>query len=132
MPIIKQRKKKNIETSQIKQLQSEDSDDNQAYKDSQFSVEAIMGWRKVGKKNMYLVKWQDYPPSENTWEPEENLGNCDDLIKTFMESQNYKVKYKQEPPLSPTKRTTGRIVSKGAKMSASKNDESRMNISVLS
>lgn len=29
------------------------------------------------------MSWKGYPPSENTWEPEDNL-NCKDMIERFM------------------------------------------------
>ena len=31
----------------------------------------------------YLVKWKNYPPSENTWEPKKNLKKLDYMIKEY-------------------------------------------------
>lgn len=50
-------------------------------------VEAIRGWRYDcrAKCIQYLIKWQNYPEEDNTWEPQEHL-NCDDLLKQFERS----------------------------------------------
>ncbi|KAJ3336108.1 hypothetical protein HDU93_003639 [Gonapodya sp. JEL0774] len=39
------------------------------------------------KKRKFFVKWENYPESQATWEPESNMIDCDDLIATFMESR---------------------------------------------
>ncbi|KAL6161700.1 hypothetical protein ACJBU6_00803 [Exserohilum turcicum] len=46
-------------------------------------VEAIRDLRKIGRQWKYLVKWQGWPDSQNTWEPEENLTNCKSLIREY-------------------------------------------------
>jgi hypothetical protein len=40
-----------------------------------YVVERICEWLRVGKTNhmQYLIKWQGYKESENTWEPRRNL-----------------------------------------------------------
>jgi len=50
------------------------------------SVEEIMGARQKGKSMEYLVKWEGYPSSENTWEPASNLESCQDLVDAYMKS----------------------------------------------
>jgi transposase InsO family protein len=34
-------------------------------------------------ERFYLVKWLGYPDSENTWEPETNLRNCQQLLRRY-------------------------------------------------
>lgn len=46
-----------------------------------FDVEEILDkkYNARERKNYYLVKWEGYPPEQNTWEPEENLETVPDL-----------------------------------------------------
>ena len=34
-----------------------------------YDIERILKCRKRGNKKEYLIKWQGYPSSENSWEP---------------------------------------------------------------
>ncbi len=34
-------------------------------------------------EHMYLVKWRNYPASDNTWEPKKNLSGSLDLVRKF-------------------------------------------------
>uniref|UniRef100_A0A5K3FNL1 Histone-lysine N-methyltransferase n=1 Tax=Mesocestoides corti TaxID=53468 RepID=A0A5K3FNL1_MESCO len=65
--------------------------------DSEFIVEAILG-RSVNKGRVYFwIKWEGWPPSFNTWEPEENLTGCEEMIKDFRAKNPFNstmVKYK--------------------------------------
>ena len=42
---------------------------------AEYEVQDVLRWRRHPKRGhvQYRIKWQDYPPYENTWEPEENL-----------------------------------------------------------
>lgn len=53
--------------------------------EEEFEVEAILDSRSRRGKPYYLVKWKGYDISDEsqTWEPEENLENCSDLIAEF-------------------------------------------------
>ena len=58
--------------------------------DPAYEVEAILDTRlnrtKAGKllRKEYLVRWKGYGPEHNTWEPESNLINVEDVMKEFM------------------------------------------------
>jgi hypothetical protein len=49
----------------------------------EYEVETIISHRKRGKGYQYLVKWEGYAESENTWEPEASLGNAQQVLKTY-------------------------------------------------
>lgn len=51
---------------------------------SYYEVEAIVD-SKVDElgNNMYLVKWKNWPPETNTWEPIKHLSTVKSLIKEF-------------------------------------------------
>jgi hypothetical protein len=51
--------------------------------EAQYEVERILRKRRRGRSIEYLVKWQGWPLEEVTWEPLENLQNCQDAIDDF-------------------------------------------------
>ncbi|EER02820.1 hypothetical protein Pmar_PMAR007576 [Perkinsus marinus ATCC 50983] len=56
--------------AEAQDLAEEDADEDE---DAEYEVECLLDVRIVGKKEEFLVKWKDYPPAENTWEPIANL-----------------------------------------------------------
>jgi hypothetical protein len=48
--------------------------------EAQYEVERILRKRRRGHSTEYLVKWQGWPLEEATWEPLENLQNCQEAI----------------------------------------------------
>lgn len=50
-------------------------------------VEKILEHRDKKGKTEYLIQWKDWGPKYNTWEPEENLSGCQDIVKRFKEQQ---------------------------------------------
>ncbi|KAM3175149.1 hypothetical protein ACTXT7_009099 [Hymenolepis weldensis] len=60
---------------------SNKSSDN-AGEGEEYIVEKILQMQMRENKRYYLIKWEGYPESESTWEPEENC-HCSDLIDEF-------------------------------------------------
>jgi len=57
---------------------------------TEWEVELIKAMKVVEDKAFYLVKWYNY--NKATWEPEENLGGCQDLIDNFLIEEKTKLK----------------------------------------
>ena len=61
--------------------------------DYEFEVEQLLDhrpskWgRRSSSKYDYFVKWLGYGAEHNTWEPEGNLSNCQELIQQYWESK---------------------------------------------
>ncbi|EGT31715.1 hypothetical protein CAEBREN_00492 [Caenorhabditis brenneri] len=57
-----------------------------------FIVEKILDKKTVKGKAFFLIKWDGYDESENSWEPEENLA-CPTLLEEFLiqEDRNHNV-----------------------------------------
>jgi hypothetical protein len=63
----------------------------------EYEVETVLDCQYIRGKVKYLVKWEGYPHSENTWEPKGNL-NCPEKLAEF---------HRQNPGL-PRNRQKGR------------------------
>lgn len=49
----------------------------------EYKVEKILNKRKFRGNDRYLVQWKGYTTEKDTWEPKENLGNVEDLVREF-------------------------------------------------
>jgi transposase InsO family protein len=57
--------------------------------EEEWEPEAIIGHRKQrGGSYRYLVKWKEYPSSENSYEPEEHLANSKELLDAYKKRLN--------------------------------------------
>ena len=56
----------------------------------EFEVDRILDHRdrplRKGQAHQYLVKWLGYGPEHNTWEPEQNLQNCQQSLRMYWKS----------------------------------------------
>ena len=52
----------------------------------EYEVEKILSTKRIRGKPHYLIKWKGYGDHENTWQNEEDLENCADLLKNFKAS----------------------------------------------
>ncbi|PIK43400.1 putative chromodomain Y-like protein 2 [Apostichopus japonicus] len=49
----------------------------------EFEVGKILGKRTRNGKTKYKIRWKGFDESEDTWEPEENLTHCSDLLDDY-------------------------------------------------
>ena len=50
-----------------------------------YKVEQILKHKNINHKWHYLVKWKEYPNSENTWEFVTNLNDCKQAIEKYLQ-----------------------------------------------
>jgi hypothetical protein len=66
--------------------------------ENEFEVEKILKRRSdQGRHQEFLVKWKGYPTSENTWEPEENLINCQQKLEDYWKEEKEPTTAKDQP-----------------------------------
>jgi transposase InsO family protein len=51
--------------------------------DELYYVERILDHRGPPSKRQFLVKWLNYPSSDNTWEPQNNLTGCENYLEDY-------------------------------------------------
>lgn len=77
------------------------SDGGSGEEEEEYTVEKILEKRMKGGKVEYLIKWEGYPDSENTWEPQDNL-DCPDIINGFEAKTKAKKEEKKRKKESDT------------------------------
>jgi hypothetical protein len=70
-----------------------------------YEVEDILDAKRINGKLKYLISWKGYGPSENSWEPKENLLNCEEALSDFKNRYPNKLK---PTARGGTVRTTGK------------------------
>ena len=63
---------------------------HESHEETEFEVESIINHRRILGVTEFLVKWKNYPESENTWEPEDNLLNYQERIRHYQRSKKNK------------------------------------------
>ena len=53
----------------------------------EYEVERILAVRSVRGRKEYLCHWKGYGSWEDSWEPEENLANAQELLAEFWRSK---------------------------------------------
>ena len=69
---------------------SENQPDDEIEGENYFKVERILDHqdrKKPGRsraiRRYFLIRWEGYPPSEDSWEPEDNLRECEDALQEY-------------------------------------------------
>ena len=71
--------------------------------EEEYEVEEILKSRKRGRGHQYLIKWKDYPMSENTWEPERNiLPNAAEILAEYKQKNNINASVSVSVPILPS------------------------------
>jgi hypothetical protein len=52
-------------------------------REMEYKVQEVPAKRGTGTKKEFLVRWEGYGPEDDTWEPEKNLSNAKDALRTF-------------------------------------------------
>ena len=55
--------------------------------DDVFYIEKILDHQGTPANRRYLIKWLNYPSSENTWEPRENLIGSETLLQDYWKTR---------------------------------------------
>uniref|UniRef100_A0A7M5XFT0 Reverse transcriptase n=1 Tax=Clytia hemisphaerica TaxID=252671 RepID=A0A7M5XFT0_9CNID len=66
-------------------LDPNDDEKGEQEEEKMYMVERILKMKMKRSKRYFLIKWQDFPEEENTWEPEEHLDRI--LVEQYLESQ---------------------------------------------
>lgn len=75
---------------EIENYPEEENENYEVYK-----VEEILNHRSRKGKMYYQIKWEGYDQSQNTWEPEENLVDCPELLEDYKNRMKEKMKAKR-------------------------------------
>ena len=59
------------------------SDRSNSSEGDYYKVEKIIEKRLFGNGWKYLIKWEGYPSTQNSWEPLENMNGCDEILEEF-------------------------------------------------
>lgn len=71
--------------------------------DEYFTIEKILDKKFCTSEKcwLYLIKWEDYPSEENTWEPQENLESCPGVLEEFNKHWENSLSSKRKSTNSP-------------------------------
>jgi hypothetical protein len=64
-------------------------DEEQEHDDSLYNIEKILDHKKVDGKDWWYIKWENYGPEDNSWEPDENVRDAGiDAIIEFLSDRD--------------------------------------------
>ncbi|KAF9902164.1 hypothetical protein BX616_002020 [Lobosporangium transversale] len=63
---------------------NDEEEEEEEEEESEYEVEAILDYKALrGKKHKFLIKWVGYPENESTWESQDALTGCDEMLHAF-------------------------------------------------
>ncbi|KAL4459513.1 hypothetical protein ABPG74_018126 [Tetrahymena malaccensis] len=91
--------KKNLNKQKRKQDYNSESDEEE---EDQYEVEKILDSRynPKTKQKEYLVKWENWPIEDSTWEPYEHLLNVKEIVQSFEKKQKANVMPQPSGPIT--------------------------------
>ncbi|XP_022171166.1 chromobox protein homolog 5-like [Myzus persicae] len=54
----------------------------------EYEVEKIIFHQVIGNEIVYFIQWKNCELNLNTWEPEEHLVNCSEILKEYKSKNN--------------------------------------------
>eukprot|EP00301_Raphidiophrys_heterophryoidea_P021827 c6138_g1_i1.p1 GENE.c6138_g1_i1~~c6138_g1_i1.p1 ORF type:complete len:262 (-),score=66.13 c6138_g1_i1:279-956(-) len=78
---------KKVYEDHVKKNMNKQDNDSEPSDEEEYEVERIVDDKKKGKHSYFLVKWKGFSEAENSWEPENNLTNCQNMIKAYREQK---------------------------------------------
>ncbi|KAL4504112.1 hypothetical protein ABPG72_020950 [Tetrahymena utriculariae] len=111
--------KKNLNKQKRKQDYNSESDEEE---EDQYEVEKILDSRfnPKTKQKEYLVKWENWPIEDSTWEPYEHLLNVKEIVQAFEKKQK----------ANPMPQPTGPITRVNAQKEPQKKNRLSLNSSI--
>nr|AAB61683.1 Pdd1p [Tetrahymena thermophila]AAB61684.1 Pdd1p [Tetrahymena thermophila] len=95
--------KKMSQKKSLKQKRKQDySSDTEEEEEDQYEVEKILDSRfnPKTKQKEYLVKWENWPIEDSTWEPYEHLSNVKEIVQAFEKKQKANVMPQPTGPIT--------------------------------
>mmetsp|Transcript_56266 Transcript_56266/g.64227 ORF Transcript_56266/g.64227 Transcript_56266/m.64227 type:complete len:242 (+) Transcript_56266:59-784(+) len=99
--------------SSLKKNKDSDSEVDESLEDDMYIVEKVLAKKKQRNRTYYKIKWQNFPISECTWEPIDNLENVRGLIDEFEKNFSKTPVASSEKKKKKGPRTTARMSTNG-------------------
>jgi hypothetical protein len=79
-----------MDVASVEAEQSKSGSSGEEEAEDEYVVEAICGSRTRNGVRQFEIKWEGFPSSDNTWEPEENLSHSADKLVDFKAAKEKK------------------------------------------